>query len=318
MYQFISLHLTPEYSLLMQDSDFKAVYNFMMFAQKDVTLREIKRGLPQINNLEQSIEKWVQLNVISRFHGRYQLNGEILTSDKQLSLRQSYDSFFRLYLAQLGDLNKEMRLTLEQWSFYLLKGFINTAIYDKSCPFYIEETSNGININELPLFFQKLHGKKVDWLSFESMLLLTRDCATLPTYFFELQYRRNCQNETFLSLEKLLGDVNISYFLSYTERKIRRIEKGRKLSTDEPDIFLQALVQLDYLTCCEGYYKTSVLSISSNMSKQIDNLVSSVLESFYDEFSKEMDVYALAVFMTMLRESNLFSSQSRYIALEDK
>lgn len=296
MYQFITLQTEQTYRSLMQDKTFIQVVNFMIEQEKSVTLREIKRALPDVQEIEVIVETWISAGLITRHHGRYELVGDVISEEKQEELKQTYQSFFLPCVEKLNVECKQLDVSSKELAFYLLYALYqkiqNNIVFGQ----YVEETTALVEIKNLPVYFQQLTGKKTEWLSFESLTNLA-ECVSLPSFFYEETYRENTKAPQFLVLEKRLGDVNESYFLTYVERKLRRIEKGRIISSGTPDIFLDSLVTLGYLTIVEHHYKLNILSVNEQVLEVIHQELDSIIELFEETFNRSWGIMAIYSFL---------------------
>ncbi|MGX6969533.1 DUF1803 domain-containing protein [Vagococcus bubulae] len=299
MYQFITLQTEQTYRSLMQDKAFQQVVNFMIEQGESVTLRDIKRALPNVEEIEVIIEIWISAGLITRHHGRYELVGNVISEEKQEELKQTYQSFFLPCVEKLKAECNQLALSTKERALYFLYALHQKIQGNITLGQYMEDTPVLAEIKQLPVYFQQLTGKKTEWLSFESLTNLA-ECVSLPSFFYEETYRENTKSPQFLALEKQLGDVNESYFLTYVERKLRRIEKGRIISSDTPDIFLASLVTLGYLTIEEHHYKLNVLSVEEHVLEVIHQELDSIIERFDETFNRSWEIMAIYSFLDVM------------------
>lgn len=311
MYQFITLQTEQTYRSLMQDKAFQQVVNFMIEQGESVTLRDIKRALPDVEEIEVVIETWISAGLITRYHGRYELVGYVMSEEKQEELKQTYQSFFLSCVEKLNAKCRQLDLSTKDVAFYLLYALHKKIQGNIALGQYAEDTLALAKIKQLPFYFQQLTGKKTEWLSFENLTNLA-ECVSLPSFFYEETYRENTRAPQFLLLDKRLGDVNESYFLTYAERKLRRIEKGRIMSSDTPDIFLDALVTLGYLTIEARHYKLNTLSVEEHVIEEIHQELDPIIELFDETFNRPWEI---VVIYTLLDAMDLVDTLEHYPTL---
>ena len=312
MYELITLQTTPECRMQMDDEELKRVIEFVLTHDNNVTLREIKRGTLSIDDIEQKMETWVQMGVISRHHGRYRVKAALISQETQKAVINSYSEFYKKMIEKNS--LTEMNLDIKYLSFYILYSLTQTLIYQEK-EFFVIENSKDLAIHSFPIYFQKLHGKKTEWVSFESFDSLNQ-CKSLPTYFYDVTYRKNTTSKRFLALEKLLGDVNIPYFLSYSERKLRRIEKGRSISSNQSDIFLEALSILNYLTIDNDLYQMNICLINQDTKEHVASFIKKIIESFEYHFKTEFDFLAMIILLNELKSEGLFTNEKVLFGFE--
>lgn len=314
MYELITLQTHAKQRGLMHNQQLKKVINFILANNNVVTLREIKRGISDIDCLEQQMEQWVELGVISRYHGRYEVNGTVLSNEQQSRVFTNYRSFFNQFIDKNVSELTNLKLDMDQFSFYILSAFAATSLY-KQTDYYILEMKKDSPLQCLPLYFQKLHGKKTNWLSFESFDSLSQ-CSSLATYFYDVNNRVNIKSKKYLVLEKLLGDVNVSYFLMYSERKLRRIAKGRSITSEQPDIFLEALHDLGYLKIENHDYQMTGCVIQQEIATVFDHFINKLIETFENDFMIKFDFCEMICFLYVLKHQQLLTDNNVLFGFE--
>lgn len=304
MYKMLTLETEPAFRQLMQDEMYIRVANFFISQKSDVTLREIKRNLPGQKNIERKMESWIDMGVVSRCNGRYQLNGEILSKDEQNHIQNICDESFNHYLSDLKKSIFSLNVSMKDQSFYLTHALFNLLSKQMAKLSYIEDVESLNDIAHLPFYLQKLSGIKTTFMSYESLNGLG-ECKSLSSYFFEQRYHLNTESSNFIELNNKIGDVNKVYFMTYIDRKLRRIDKGRHVSSTSPDIFLEALEILNYLMIENDSYKLSLTVIEKDIEQIVLEILKPVIDRMRQHLAKEFGVYELLVCLDNLKRYEL-------------
>lgn len=272
MYRLVTLNKTPAKRQLMNDDAFDQVLNFLISESHHVTLREIKRALPQLNDIEKKMEDWVNLGVISRHHGRYSLIGDTISSGQQSEKMAMLEVSFKNWIKVAFEQINALEITTKERSFYLIHALMSQLDCNEPSIYFIEQSPGLDDILSLPVYLQKLSGIKTEIYSYERLGDLA-DTHTLASYFYEQRYQVSTNSQMYTTINRLLGDVNPSYFVHYVERKLRRIKKGRQIPIASRDIFLESLLALNYLTDNDGYYDLNLTVITDDLLNQFKTIV---------------------------------------------
>lgn len=277
MYRLVTLNKTPAKRQLMNDEAFAQVLNFLISESKHVTLREVKRSLPQLSEIEKKMEDWVNLGVISRHHGRYSLIGDTISKGQQAERMTMLESSFIDWLDVALEQINALKITTKERSFYLIHALVSQLECSDPSIYFIEQSPSLDGILSLPVYLQKLSGIKTDIYSYERLDELD-GTHTLASYFYEQRYQVSTNSKMYMMINHLLGDVNPSYYIHYVERKLRRIKKGRQIPVASQDIFLESLLVLNYLTDNDGYYDSNLTVITDDLLNQFRTIVQPLVD----------------------------------------
>lgn len=234
---------------------FSKVLEFLISTNGKATLREIKRNLSDLEITDEYIDQLVVNNLIDRHHGKYSVEGKVITSQLQEELNEKALTVFSDYEIDIRELLRDV--TSNEDYFKMLYLLSNVTQSDEV--FYYENSLLSEMWLRLPTKIATNSGKKNTFLSLGSYApdynqqisdyfnYLKRDQINLPPDFIELRDR--------------LGDINPSYFIFYCERKLRRLSKGKFISIEKEDIFMDALLSMKYVDTDNQHYSFNMLEI---------------------------------------------------------
>ena len=249
----------PEQIDLVLDRAFLPIANFLLARSGEkTTLRDIKRNFPEFEALDSLVDFFVNFDLIKRHHGRYELSGDYVSEEYQ---KRSKDLIFNWLEGKearfqeiFNDVSGE-ELT-HQVLTALFKGYSDSKI-----SFY-EKTELSRKWLRYPTRYTEIQGKRGIYFSFGSYLPFYSH--NISAYFNFIKLTSSELPEEFLNLSYRLGDINPEYFIQYCERKLRRIEKGKIVSIDKPDLFLESLAEMGYICKNETVYEWHSVRMAPN------------------------------------------------------
>ncbi len=306
MYQLLTDNHNLADKKLLQDNLLQKVINELLDNDNLLTLKEIKRMFPNVDNMDSQMNQWIKKEVITRKNGKYSVCCPLISlekwrilTDEVTSLFEEHHDFLTSYFRDASkEFSSEVALT-----HLLLAFYENSQVKDK--PFFCLEVAQcNLLFLELPTLYQKISGKKTQWLSFESARLIS---LTIPSYFDYLNVPTTPKIKCFKEVQELIGDVNPTYFMTYVERKMRRLNKGRSVSSNKTDIFLEALGLMNYVYIENDTYHSNMPSFNSEL-----------YDRCYDwtiELSQKLDlslpkVLYLGILISYLNKKNMIKETS--------
>lgn len=221
-----------------------------------VTLRQIKRAFPEKEKMDHFIDELVAFNLIERNRGTYSFSGYVITDEMQKEIvtvlttylssqKESITSMIDEAGKNVPDENKTVVLLYNLFS--NLEQTMSTIYPD-----------NDISRDWLtvPSRYTKIMGKKETFISMGKPYPSYGN--NLSDFFNYLTLNRDDLPKEFLEIRSEVGDVNQNYFMAYIERKLRRLEKGKTISCDKPDIFMEALYKMNYVGINDNLYTFKV------------------------------------------------------------
>ncbi|MDT2848426.1 DUF1803 domain-containing protein [Vagococcus carniphilus] len=217
-----------------------------------VTLRQIKRAFPEKDEMDRFIDDLVTFNLVERYHGAYSFKGNIITEDmqeKMVTLLTDYlDSKKDTIISMFEETVQQ--IPVENKTVVFLYSLFGGLIHETSSIYPDNDISK--EWLSIPSRYTEIKGKKETFISMSQ---------PYPTYgnqlsdFFDfLALNRDDLPKEFLEVRSKVGDVNQNYFMTYIERKLRRLEKGKSISCDKSDIFMETLYKMNYVGMTEDLY----------------------------------------------------------------
>lgn len=283
---------------LISDDRFLPICSFLISKEGEkVTLRDMKRHFPDFSNLDVYIDELVTEKLVLRHHGKYQYVGEFISTVEQTKINE-------YCLAYFNDKKVSIEAYLENQSKDQLAFRILYQLFNKN-----EEESIVIyESNEYskkwlaqPTRYTEIMAKNTLYFSFGSYNPFYSH--HICDYFNFLTLNEKNGPEDFLKLREKLGDLNPTYFLTYCERKLRRLEKGKIIPTEKTDIFMEALLEMGYVSIEDSSYKLNMIRLHE--AEELDQL-----NSFLpDSFSKAQEVFIMKVsFYNWLLEQKIIDA----------
>lgn len=276
-----------------------------------VTLRQIKRAFPEKDEMDRFIDDLVTFNLVERYHGAYSFKGNIITEDmqeKMITLLTDYldnkkdtiISMFEETVQQIPDENKTV---------VFLYSLFGELVHGASSIYPDNDISK--EWLSIPSRYTEIKGKKEIFISMSQ---------PYPTYgnqlsdFFDfLALNRDDLPKEFLEVRSKVGDVNQNYFMTYIERKLRRLEKGKSISCDKSDIFMETLYKMNYVGMTEDLYTFKIARIAiQNTDKWTEgfNYLVELLESIDLATEEKEFIVGVVVYQWFISENLIDTTQT--------
>lgn len=258
---------------LVLDERFDNILNFLISrSEKVTTLRDIKRAFPEIENFDRYIDDLVKTQLLTRYHGRYHFSGEVISKATQENINEKVLDILNNQPDLLRESLRNELLTMDSLAFFYLL-FKNTnatavCVYEKS-PYSDRWFS-------LPTRCTEFQGKREHYFSIAPLKSYYGN--NIPDYFNYLMLNQINLPDKYLKLRDTLGDLNQSYFIQYCERKLRRLEKGKVISSLKPDIFMKALNYMNYVNEVDDKYQFNLIRLDKQI--QLPLLLDELLKEF--------------------------------------
>lgn len=194
--------------------------------KEDYILRELKENFTKEEKLETKLEQLIEQQIILRENRHYFLNLPNLSLNED---KRKINEWVALFMAEI----QEKPISEQLMSLVLLA--------DNVCefpPFLLPEKVNFA-------FFSQLENDLGALYSFS----LKRTDFNLPNYF--LWQRQNLRDNSFFSLEQLIGDVELNYYLDQIFVVLEKILAGRRRI--RPSIFTESLKKVAIIEEKENY-----------------------------------------------------------------
>lgn len=261
MLKIINQPFNSKKMAIVLDETTELVLNYLKDHKTEkVTLRQIKRAFPEKEEMDQFIDDLVTFNLVERYHGAYSFKGNIITEDMQekmitlltdylASKKDTIISMFEETVQQIPDENKTV-----VFLYSLFGGLIHgtSSIYPDN-----DISKEWLSI---PSRYTEIKGKKEIFISMSQPYPAYG--SQLSDFFDFLTLNRDDLPKEFLEIRSKVGDVNQNYFMTYIERKLRRLEKGKSISCDKSDIFMETLYKMNYVGINEGLYTFKVARLT--------------------------------------------------------
>ncbi|MFW7431834.1 DUF1803 domain-containing protein [Vagococcus carniphilus] len=276
-----------------------------------VTLRQIKRAFPEKDEMDRFIDDLVTFNLVERYHGAYSFKGNFITEDmqeKMITLLTDYldnkkdtiISMFKETVQQIPDENKTV---------VFLYSLFGELVHGASSIYPDNDISK--EWLSIPSRYTEIKGKKEIFISMSQ---------PYPTYgnqlsdFFDfLALNRDDLPKEFLEVRSKVGDVNQNYFMTYIERKLRRLEKGKSISCDKSDIFMETLYKMNYVGMTEDLYTFKIARIAiQNTDKWTEgfNYLVELLESIDLATEEKEFIVGVVVYQWFISENLIDTTQT--------
>lgn len=276
-----------------------------------VTLRQIKRAFPEKDEMDRFIDDLVTFNLVERYHGAYSFKGNIITEDmqeKMITLLTDYldnkkdtiISMFEETVQQIPDENKTV---------VFLYSLFGELVHGASSIYPDNDISK--EWLSIPSRYTEIKGKKEIFISMSQ---------PYPTYgnqlsdFFDfLALNRDDLPKEFLEVRSKVGDVNQNYFMTYIERKLRRLEKGKSISCDKSDIFMETLYKMNYVGMTEDLYTFKIARMAiQNTDKWTEgfNYLVELMESIDLATEEKEFIVGVVVYQWFISENLIDTTQT--------
>ncbi|MTD38897.1 DUF1803 domain-containing protein [Erwinia sp. CPCC 100877] len=202
--------------------------------QPNVILRQLKAAFENEPNFDVYLDQLIEYNLLERKNRRYTVNFPIFSTD---DLVVSKEVSTEMQAITQDDLEASC-LVFGEWLW----------------PLFFEDESYffGVRSNEASNYFLTRTEAGNESLTFVSITTADRKEVTTANYF-SLLIEGEQLPERFKPLEKLIGDVDINYFILQCRRILRSLKRQ---TGQKQNIFLEALITTKELQKTEqkGYY----------------------------------------------------------------
>ncbi|ALS00656.1 hypothetical protein ATZ33_04490 [Enterococcus silesiacus] len=232
-YYFASNKNEKKLENVISDPLFKKVVNYLSdYKNQEVILRQIKATISTDHNLELYLDKLIKHGLVERKNRRYSLTFPVYSTEEKLQVPDSVTNLLQsLIQVNSSQLNYSI---VGEWLWSL---------------FFEEEQSSyffGVQYSskKLPLFRKKVAGN--DALQFVSIYqdgVIPLDLAN----YFNLLSKRQALPEQFKSLQTVIGDVDINYFIGQVQKVLRSVKRNTS-RVKKQNIFEKALLATNDLT----------------------------------------------------------------------
>lgn len=257
------------------------------------TLREIKRHFSEESLEDSFIDDLVGIDLIKRHHGKYQLGFPIVTGEQQ---QQTFEQVTHLLDSQI----KEVRQLVNK---------LDISTFDFIYHLFLDEISNQIVLYEdtelakrllsYPTRITKVEGKRTTYVSLGTYVPYYSH--NISDYFNYLTRNQSDLPEQFIQLRDRLGDINPEYFMNYCDRKLRRMEKGKLIPVNKPDLFLEALCDMEYCKISEEFYQFNIEKLEFSL---ISTWLNEIKEKLKCE-NKELSLFQSLSVLDWFLENNI-------------
>ena len=289
---------------LISESRFSEILQFLVDKKGQATLRDLKRAFPNEDITDEYIDSLVLNHLITRHHGRYAAFGEVITKEYQLNLKENCETFLDSHLEEIKKDFEEIKTEKDSFKvIHYLGNFeeINDVVY-------YEETENSVQWLSLPMKLSKVLGKKSEFISLGSYYPHYNHHIT--DFFNYLKREQINVPIDFINLRNILGDINPSYFINYSERKLRRLSRGKQIPVEKADIFMEALLSMGYISVNNEFYEFNMLDVNlADECVELNNLLESLM-TYNEELTtekKESHYLIRAILLNWLLENNIIS-----------
>lgn len=226
-YYFASNENEEELNKIIIDPLFNKIVAYLSNRNgQEVILRQIKAAIPTDSNLELYLDKLIKHKLLKRENRRYTLIFPIYTKENLLKLPDSIEKSFRKIMEEQTMAN----------DYFLFGEWLWSLFFEKEQGTYFFGVRN--SIESLSFFLKKEAGN--DSMRFVSIYpdnLIPLDLAN----YFNLLSRGQELPPKFDSLQNLIGDVDIHYFISQIQKVMRSVKRNNYRERRQT-IFQEALL----------------------------------------------------------------------------
>ncbi len=257
MLKSVNEPFSREKMALILNSQTETVIRFLTDKRsKKVMLKDLKQEFPKIKEMDRFIDDLVVNGLLNRDRGSYTFNGTTITTEIQeeiIAATVTYldlnaDKIYSIIKEIFGNISKKQQLLTIVYSLFGSLNHTQNVIYPDS-----QLSKDWLNI---PSRVTRFNGKKNTFLSMANWYPLYSN--NLADFFNFLTLNRDDLPKEFLADREIIGDVNQTYFITYCEKKLRRMKKGKEISIAKSDIFMEMLLKMKYVSI-KGEFYTSEL-----------------------------------------------------------
>ncbi|GGC81390.1 DUF1803 domain-containing protein [Enterococcus wangshanyuanii] len=236
---------------LISEPLFEQIMTYLIGNQEqEPILRQLKTAIPTTENLELYLEQMISHGIIQRKNRRYYLSIPIFSQEKRLKIPASTQIF----------LDESMKKTSSQEPFF--GEILWSLFFDDDTDYFF-----GIKTAETSTTFVKRVEEGNEKLRFIALHLEDTFPLSLADYF-SLLTKRAALPDTFKPLERLIGDVDIDYFITQALKVIRSSKRATSRQLKR-NIFQEALLVTNDLekTSDTTFSLTSPILENDNLSE---------------------------------------------------
>ncbi|MBO0472760.1 hypothetical protein IGL98_001835 [Enterococcus sp. DIV0840] len=226
-YYFASNKNEEELNKIVSNPLFTKITNYLSERkEQEVILRQIKADIPTDSNLELYLDKLIKYNLLERKNRRYSLTFPIYTHKESLKISDSIAKSFRT-------ITQEDSIPI---NYFIFGEWLWSLLFE-------EEQDNyffGIKASpeSLSVFRRKEEGNEsLRFVSVYPDNLIPLDLAN----YFNLLSKRQELPQHFTSLQNVIGDVDINYFIPQIQKVIRSVKRNKSRESKK-NIFQEALL----------------------------------------------------------------------------
>jgi hypothetical protein len=276
-------------------------HQVLLFLHKEpentVILRRLKEKFPH-EQLEKFLDEGIELEVIERKDRRYNLLVPILDDSVSLDRHSELVEGFKKEFYELFTLSKE-ELTV-----ILYKVLQKVFSSEFSEPLFFFGNSEIYHLFAKTPVVKELSEEKSS-IKFRFFDTLAGEENNLPNYFSRIDKEEPLTDEE-NQLYQVIGDVNPEYVLHAFGIHLLKFAKREQIKSKRKDIFIDALVQLDYiLPIDEVSYRQNVPVIVKESEKEFQQIeiLTKYLLNLRENFQNELEwrIFAFEI-MTLFKE----------------
>lgn len=226
-YYFASNKNEEELSNIVSDPLFNKIVDYLSNRKgQEVILRQIKTDILTNDNLELYLDKLIKYDLLERKNRRYSLTFPVYSNEKSLPTPDSITHLLK-EIVQIGS---------TVTNHYVFGEWLWSLLFKEEQDNYFFGVKN--SIESFPIFSRREVGN--DSLRFVSVYPNGTIPLDLANYFDFLSKRQELP-EQFETLQKIIGDVDIHYFIPQIQKIIRSVRRNRSRE-GKTTIFQEALL----------------------------------------------------------------------------
>lgn len=195
--------------------------------EQEVMLRQIKADIPTDSNIELYLDKLIKNNLLERKNRRYTLTFPIYSERAfQITVPNSITTSIQRIIAKDANL-----------SYFIFGEWLWSLLFDEETEDYFFGVDD--SLNNSPNFLNKVEvGDST--LHFVSIFREKQLPFDLANYFSLLSKGQEIPKQ-FEPLQKLIGDVDLNYFIPQVQKLLRSVKRNKSVS-EKTNIFQEALL----------------------------------------------------------------------------
>ena len=253
--------------------DFSPILFFLSEHQEErVTLRDMKRQLPMIKDWEGVIELLVEEQLVTRVHGKYTTTVVCITQEQQQDLTQGWQKQVPQWVSMLTEQLQNIPM---EHRFYHVFTALNDVMPEENSLLLFEDSEPVNQWLNAPIdrTFEVMNGQILS--VFQPSKWGFHGSKSQFFDYLTLRGQDGIKEDMYHQLVSRLGDINPEYYINYTDRKLRRLLKGKVIRGDKADIMMASLLDMGYVRLEEGSYHGNIC--------QIQRIDTAIIEKWYTE-----------------------------------